>query len=128
MTDIRSQILEADDLPSEEVVVPEWNTTVFVRSMTGRDRDMFEAKMLKANEAGKHLENFRARLTVFCAIDEEGKRIFADSDIAALGEKSGRALDRIFEVASRLNKMREVDIEDTRKNSLRAVGDDSTSD
>jgi hypothetical protein len=126
--DIRSQILGADDLPSESVEVPEWGVTVHVRSMTGRDRDMFEAQMLDMADSGSRMENFRARLAVFCATDEKGKRIFKDTDIKVLGQKSGRALDRVFEVASRLNKLTDADIEDTKKNSLKVVEGGSTSD
>lgn len=125
--DIRSKILKAEDLPSEPVDVKEWGETVYVRSMSGRDRDMFESQMLDLSEKGKRLDNFRARLAVFCCVDAEGKRIFKDSDIAALGEKSGRALDKVFEVASRLNKMSEEEIEETKKPSLKAVENGSTS-
>jgi len=32
-----------------------------------------------------------------------GDRLFADADIAALGSKSAKALDRVFAVAQRLN-------------------------
>ena len=126
--DIRSQILQAEDLPTESVEVPEWDATVYVRSMSARDRDMFESQMMDLAEKGRRMDNFRARLAVFCCVDESGKRIFKDGDIAALGEKSGRALDRVFEVASRLNKMTEDAIEEEKKPSLKAVGSDSTTD
>jgi hypothetical protein len=35
--------------------------------------------------------------------DSQGDRLFDDSEIAALGRKSARALDRVFSVAQRLN-------------------------
>jgi len=125
--DIRSTILQVEDLPSEKVEVPEWGVTVWVRSMSGRDRDMFESQMADLSGKGKTMDNFRARMTVFCTIDEKGKRIFKDGDIAALGDKSGQALDRIFEAASRLNKMTEESIEVEKKSSLKIVEKDSTS-
>ena len=118
--DIRTQILQADDLPSEKVEVPEWGVTVWVRSMSGHDRDLFESQMIDLSEKGRRMDNFRARLTVFCCVDESGKRIFKDGDISALGEKSGKALDRVFDVASRLNKMTEETIEDEKKPSTDA--------
>ena len=125
--DIRSRILKADDLPTEKVDIPEWGVTLFVRSMSGRDRDLFESQMLDLSGQGKRMDNFRARLAVFCTVDEDGKRVFKDGDIATLGQKSGRALDRIFDKASKLNKMTEEDIAEEKKPSLKAVGDDSTS-
>ena len=126
--DIRSKILQAEDLPSESVEVPEWGVTVYVRSMTARDRDLFESQMMDLSEKGKRLDNFRARLAVFCCVDEKGERVFRDNDIATVGAKSGSALNRIFEKASRLNKMTEDDIEEVKKPSLKAVENGSTSD
>lgn len=125
--DIRSSILQAKDLPSEKVEVPEWGVTIYVRSMSGRERDLFESQMVELSEKGKRMDNFRARLAVLTCIDEKGERIFKDGDVAALGAKSGGALNRVFDVASRLNKLTEESIEDTKKNSLKAVGGGSTS-
>jgi hypothetical protein len=124
--DIRSKILQSEDLPSEKVEVPEWGVTVWVRSMSGRDRDMFESQMADLSGKGRTMDNFRARMTVFCTVDEKGNRIFKDGDISALGAKSGRALDRIFDAASRLNKMTQESIEDEKKSSLKIVESDST--
>jgi len=36
---LKADILAADDLPRVAVEVPEWNTTVWVREMTGSERD-----------------------------------------------------------------------------------------
>lgn len=124
--DIRTQILQADDLPSEQLEIKEWGVTVYVRSMSGHDRDKFESQMIDLQEQGRRMDNFRARLSVFCCVDEKGNRIFKDGDIADLGKKSGKALDRIFEVASRLNKMTEESIEAEKKPSLKAVEKGST--
>ena len=100
----REQILQCDDLPKETVKVPEWGGEVQVRTMTGTDRDAFEASLI-SKEVGKEgrLENVRARLVSLTLCDEAGSRLFTDSDITALGGKSARALDRVFAVAQRLN-------------------------
>ena len=100
----RDQILQSDDLPRERVSVPEWGGEVLVRTMTGADRDAFEASLV-SRDGGKEgrLDNVRARLVALALCDEAGQRIFADADIAALGAKSARALDRVFGVAQRLN-------------------------
>ena len=42
----REQILQSDDLPCETVPVPEWGGEVQVRTMTGTDRDAFEASLI----------------------------------------------------------------------------------
>ncbi len=96
----REQILQCDDLPKETVKVPEWGGEVQVRTMTGTDRDAFEASLI--GKEGR-LENVRARLVSLVVCDESGSRLFGDADIAALGAKSATALDRVFAVAQRLN-------------------------
>ena len=42
----REDILKAEDLPTEEVPVPEWGGSVLVRGLTGRERDLFETSMM----------------------------------------------------------------------------------
>lgn len=96
----RDQILMCDDLPRETVQVPEWGGDVQVRTMTGTDRDAFEASLI--GKEGR-LENVRARLVSLTLCDEGGVRLFTDDDITALGHKSAKALDRVFAVAQRLN-------------------------
>ena len=96
----REQILGSDDLPREEVDVPEWGGKVQVRTMTGTDRDAFEASLV--DKDGK-FENVRARLVALTLCDKTGARLFNDSDIQVLGGKSAKALDRVFSVAQRMN-------------------------
>ena len=96
----KDAILAADDLPRETVNVPEWGGEVLVRTMSGTDRDAFEASLL---EKDGRMENVRARLVALTLCDPQGDRLFDDSEIAALGRKSARALDRVFSVAQRLN-------------------------
>jgi len=96
----KQTILQCDDLPRQLVTIPEWGGDVYVRTMTGTDRDAFEASLL-VNET--RMENVRARLVALTLCDDAGARIFEDHEIAALGKKSARALDRVFSVAQRLN-------------------------
>ena len=96
----KDAILAADDLPRETVNVPEWGGEVLVRTMSGTDRYAFEASLL---EKDGRMENVRARLVALTLCDSQGDRLFDDSEIAALGRKSARALDRVFSVAQRLN-------------------------
>lgn len=102
----RDQILAADDLPAEEVDVPEWGGTVLVRGMTGAERDKFEMRMYldrdKLDESP-----VRARVVAWCTLDEDGKPLFTQKDVEWLAGKSGAALDRIFSVAQRLSRVDE---------------------
>ncbi len=49
--------------------------------------------------------------------DESGTRLFKDKQIGELGEKSSIALDRIFAVAKRINKLADSDLDELEKNS-----------
>lgn len=99
----KSDILESNDFPHEDVEVPEWGGTVRVRSMSGAERDALEAHFINAGV--DKLTNLRARLCALCIVDDKMERLFNDDDIAALGKKSAKALDRVADVAQRLNGM-----------------------
>lgn len=109
----RDQILAVNDLKPfvEAVDVPEWGGTVYVRVMTGGERDAFEGKFTR----DKH-NNLRAFLAVCTVCDANGVSLFKSEDVAALGEKSSAALDRVFDVALRLNRLRASDVAELEKN------------
>lgn len=133
----REQILAIKDYQIEPVEVPEWNTTVYVRTMTGDCRDKFEAKAAEAAaslalkgqidvKAGEEVDmskvldfsgmiGVRARLVAWTACDEKGKLLFTDDDIKALGKKNGVAMDRLFEVAQRVNHMTDKELDTLEK-------------
>lgn len=114
----RNAILAAQDLPREEVQVPEWGGSVWVSTMTGEGRDAFEQSIV-AGQAQKDgpISNIRARLLCFTLVDAQGNRLFALKDVAALGEKSGLALDRCVKAAQRLNGIGGDALEVARGNS-----------
>jgi len=112
----REQILSAEDIKTEEVEVPEWGGTVLVKGMNGKERDAFEMSFLDGSRATT--ENIRAKLVSLTIIDPEtNKQLFTVADIDALGQKSAKALDRIFEIAQRLSKIGANDVEEMAKNS-----------
>ena len=114
MTDLKRMILDAKDSKTEKIEVPEWGVTVNVTTMSGVDRDSFEGEM-HALKGG--LDNLRSRLVVRCLCDDEGKRIFDDSDAVELGKKSGVVLCRLFDIARKLNPLSEDDVEKLAGNS-----------
>jgi hypothetical protein len=105
----RDEFLSAQALATEWVPVPELGQDkgVFVRVLSGSERDAWEAGLAELRKAGNkaHMQNFRARYVAVCACDDQGKPIFSDADVDALGAKSGVLLDRIFDAARKLNKM-----------------------
>lgn len=112
----RDQILAVDDLKTVPVDVPEWGGTVYVRMMTGVERDLWEAMTVDENGDAlppqRKLANLRGRLVVTTASDAAGERLFEDTDAELVGKKSAAALDRVFAASSRLNRIFEADIEE----------------
>jgi len=110
----KKSILNSDDLPREKITVPQWGGDLFIRTLSGSERDDFEQSCV--NKKGKNKEanltNIRARLAVLTICDESGTRLFGAGDVEALGKKSAKALDLIFDVASRLNGLGQTDIDD----------------
>lgn len=127
----RDEILKADDIKTEDVAVPEWGGAVRVRTLSGVERDEFEQTMLKARgpDTDANVRNIRARLVCASMIDEEGKQLFpAINDVERLGEKSAKALSRVYDAASKLSGLTADDVEDLAKNSESGQSEDSGSD
>lgn len=126
----QKDILDVEDLETQTIDIPEWGGVVRLKTMTGSERDSYEASLF--NGDGKKqkmdLRNVRAKLVGRVLIDDNGVRLFSDSQIAILGNKSAAALDKIFAVAQKMNGFSDKDIEDIAKNSETGQSDVSTSD
>lgn len=107
-------VLAAVDIESETVEVPEWDCAVQVRGMTAAERDAFEQSTvtMQGKSVKFNLQNARARMVAICCVDAEGRRLFSDEQVAALGTKSGKVLDRLYAVAQRLSGLRKEDLEE----------------
>ena len=125
----KDAILKADDLKKELVSVPEWGGDVYVRGMSGVDRDRFEILLLQTSKDKKFTtENFRAKLASMSICDERGKLLFTEKDVLELANKSASALQRIFVVAQRLSGMGQTNIEELAEGLQENPLDDSVSD
>ncbi len=110
----REAILSAVDLKKELVKVPGWGGEVYISMMTGEARDAWEQGLVGGK--GANLDNIRARLVAFTAVDDQGKRLFSNEDAIALGQKSATALERCVKVAQKLNRLTEQELDDLVKN------------
>ena len=127
----KAEILAQDDLKYEDVQVPEWGGAwVRVRGMSASQRDEFEASTVQRNDKSvtTNLQNIRARLCIMCLVDENGEQLFQHEDTFPLGAKSAAALDRIFQVAQRLNGLREEDVNELAANFPAGQNGDSPTD
>lgn len=91
----KSKILAAKDVKlSEAIPVPEWGGEVFIKTLSGTERDAFEESY-----AEQKMKSFRIRFLVLTLADESGERLFGDADVAALGGKNSVVINRLFEKA-----------------------------
>ena len=125
----RSAILGASDITIEEIEIPEWGGFVRVKALTAAQRDQFEADSVqkKGKDTSVNMANIRARLVALTVVDAQGDPMFTRADIHALGDKSGSALGRIWDVATRLSGLSDSDIEELTKNSETDQSGDSNS-
>lgn len=111
-----TDILNVQDIKNQTVEIPEWGGQVTIQQMTAEARDQYEFSLLEKNGEGDYentLCNARAKLVAACVLGPDGKRMFTtDQHIKALGSKSGRVLDRLFEACQKLNAITDGDIEE----------------
>ena len=114
----KAQILQAPDLPTVELEVPEWESWVRVRTLTAQERDNFETEIVRRNgkDVRTNTRNIRAKLVAATVVDDAGAPLFGLGDVEALGQKSAKALDRIFTKASELAGMRDEDVQELAEN------------
>jgi hypothetical protein len=121
-------ILGADDLPIELTEVPEWSGSVYVTGMTGEQRGALEkACTIEATIEGERdrldAEKFMISVCALCLVNKDRERLFVgDEAVQKLNRKSSAALQRVFDVASRLSRLTKKSREDLKGNSAGSTG------
>lgn len=130
----KAQILAADKKKTEDVDVKEWGGKVRLQELSAADRDMWESEsfVTDEDEEGKATTKFnpkqaRARLVVRCLIGDDGKRLFSDDEVAAVGSLSASTVQKLFMACRRLNAISAGDIKELEKNSDAAPSGGSSS-
>ena len=128
----RQSIIEANDIGTGKISVPEWGGDVYVKSPSIRERDILGAysrkylevvtdkkgepvldenknpklRFIQSEEAEKAFSDFRLYKVGFSLCDENGARLFSDEDIETiLAKKSPASIDRVFgEIEKALEK------------------------
>lgn len=111
----RQAILDAQDLKTVDVDVPEWGDTIRLRMLSAAER-------FAVNEAGTvdgkfDAARYQTAVIAATAVNEDGTRLFEDQDAYALAAKSSGAIERIFAAAAKLNGMGPKSTDDAEKNS-----------
>lgn len=131
----RKTLLEKEKVQIKKVELGSDNC-IYVRQMSGRERDNFEQSLIKQVKNNKgvvesfeqNLADFRAKLVVATACDEEGNITFLPDDVSTLSKNmSAVTLDKIVKEAQELNKISEEDKDALTKNSEVGQADSSSS-
>jgi hypothetical protein len=109
----RDSFLSQKPTRTREVDIPEWGGIVRVKALSGAERDAIEQKQFDQGRRSTRVTvaGFRARLVVFGVIDEEGNRIFNESDLPAINEMDGSVIDRIATAVSELSGYTPAEVE-----------------
>jgi len=126
-SDIMSRV--GKDRAARPVDVEDWGGTVYLRVMTGAERDGYINEGMRA-QARNDYSGIKAKLLCRCLSDAGGSRLFADEDWRELQDLSGYVLDELADQALRLNGLAGDDpeadvVEELAGNSGSAPSDDS---
>lgn len=114
----REVILNANDLQlSGPVAIPEWNNVeVFYSLMNSEERSGYENLMMSVDgqQMPKHAKE---TLLQKCLVNQDGGKIFAESDIKLIALKSSTVIHRIFMELMKLHGMTVESLEKQEKNS-----------
>lgn len=108
----RDAILSCSDLRKTEVPVPEWGGSVYVRVLSGAEKDKLEGYLKEHPH-----ENVRAFIAAGSICDDSGCLLFSVGDLDALGNKSASALDRVYLAALEINAITEAEVDTLEKKS-----------
>lgn len=110
-----NEVYALDDTQRDDVWVPEWGKWYQVIGLTGTQRDAWEASLLRETDRRGRpkmdYSNLRAKLIVRTVV-KPGTDEPVFSSVSKLGGKSASALQRIFEVAQRLSRLTDEDVEE----------------
>lgn len=131
----KEKLLEGSELKKEKVTF-ENGDFVYVREMTGHERDTWEHSMLKPlkGKDGKmdftsDTKEYKAKLAVCTVCDEEGNLLFKFDEYPKLSKSiSAATLEKIVNVAQKLNAITQEEQENLLSSSEENLQDNSTSD
>lgn len=113
----KAGLLARSVLKVERVEIPEWGgESVHIREITATERDLYEGRALEKKGLAKY-QDLRAGFLVLTLCDDQGRRLFEDSDLAEVGKLPAGVADRLWGHAMRLNRMFKEDVEELAGNS-----------
>lgn len=103
---LRDQILNASTIQSETVEVPEWNGTFVIRALNAEQLVAYYQQL----EQMKDEPDFNASLVLIAhsLVDSDGNRVLEDADVKVLAKQNGFLINRLCNIAGRVNRFGEL--------------------
>lgn len=112
--ELKARILSVNDRKPIPADVPEWGDGIYLRPMSGNERDEFE---VWRDENAEDLTGFRAKVVAYCLCDADGQSLgFTPAEVVRLGEKNGGILDHLCTRALSLSRYTQKDIKELEGN------------
>lgn len=107
----KNDLFSIKDFEVQPVEVPEWKTTLHVRSLNGHGRARIVGILERVQKAGTQEAAIASipELVALLACDENGTFLFDSQDIDRLGSLNPQALDRIVVAGLKLNGLADTD-------------------
>lgn len=128
----RDELLDTDDRVIVELTIPShvpvWaGRTLYIRTMTGEERDEFEKAMIVEGAEGQKVDTrfFRARVFAATVCTPQGDLIFNINDAQAISKKNSALLAFVFNKSAPLSGITREDEDELVKKSEAAVSEDS---
>lgn len=107
----RSAILQAQDVVTKDVPVPEWGGSIRVRTMTVAERNDFARRATVEDKV-----SVAAWLISVLAVNDSGAPLFTAEDVPELERRNFRAVDRVVQAILEVNGISERKVEEAGKN------------
>ena len=128
----RDQILQARDIQTRDVEVPEWGGTVRLRALSPKEGNEWRRSMLTkvtVTDPKSHKVTVdyivdedkaeMAKLTILsiAIVDEDGNRLFTKEDVEKLATKAIPPINRLVKIVMDMSGLSQKAIEEAEKNS-----------
>jgi hypothetical protein len=108
---LKGLIIKARDTKVTEVDVPEWNTKVYLKELSVKDRHDLLEQVTEANEG---------KLGVYVLLhtlsDADGNLVFTKDEYNLLADKNVKVIDRLAKLAYEVNGMKAGAVDEAKKN------------
>lgn len=109
--------IKAADKPTlVEKYVEEWGLTVYVKTLTVGQRDAYETEVFNSRNKGGLMDNPRSKFLVRVLCDKDGAPLCKPEEFKELAGLSSKPCEELFELAQKVNKLTNEDVEELAKN------------